>query len=106
MDVKTMEIKLKRDVDCIDSIIISTAHSKGIHFSITIYKDDIPNFASLELEDYMAFFDIFGFCEEFKQIFTALESVTNMSKDEISTLLRKEKNCKVYHKNINFEFIL
>lgn len=104
MNILNIENKIESEVDFTDSILIINTDSDILYVSIRIHMRNIPNFKNLTFNSNINFFDVFGFNEEFKQLFSALDKYTNLSKQEISDILRKEDAVIVHQTRILLEF--
>jgi len=94
------ESKIEMNVDCVDEVILIRADSKSgevsaredvLEASIYINKDSIVEFDDLDSK--VKFSDVFGIDEEFKKLFDALDMCTNLSRKEISELIRYDTKC-------------
>jgi hypothetical protein len=114
MNETDIESCLKQNIDFINHIsvddMINYDDDKSIDFddnwkiTIHIYDENIPNFDSLTYREDITYFDLFGFCSEYKKMFSELEQFTDCSTEEILHVLRKEKNVTVYSDFIEFGF--
>jgi len=105
------ESKIEQEVDCVDEVMLMRADSKPgkvsaredvLEASIYVNKDAIIGFDDLDSES--TFYDVFGFNEEFKQLFNALDMCTNLPEEEISKNLRYNLEGSILYMNAIFKF--
>jgi hypothetical protein len=96
--------KIEKNVECIKNAKIQeTEKSDELQLRLYIDKDSVNNWN--ELNQHMTFFELFGFGEEFKQLFNLLNDITTTSKKEISHTLRHEMIGSIFNTPYEIMFI-